>query len=123
MWAQTRALFLREMYLTLRSWTSLMMLFLPIIFIYIGVLVGKYYVLEMENISDGTKIFFVGIFIVQAFCINSSIYINTTVLERETKMKNNLQIMGCHLLPYWLGTFLFDYLTFFVTQATFFLLI
>jgi len=44
-----------------------------------------------------------------------------TVLERELKLKYALNVMGCRVVPYWLGTFLFDYLMFCFTIIVFFL--
>lgn len=68
--------------MTLKNWNALLMLILPILFIYLGILVGKFLLEEIGNKipkADGIKIFFVSIFIVQAYCLNSSIYINTPV--------------------------------------------
>ena len=73
--------------------------------------------------ADGLKIFFVGIFIVQAFCMNSSIFINTPVQEREISLKHLLCVMGCRKLPYWLGTFCFDFLMYLITVLFFYLIV
>jgi len=53
--------------------------------------------------------------------MNSSIYINTPVLEREYQLKYALNVMGCRPLPYWLGTLAFDYIVYFCTFMLFFL--
>ena len=67
----------------LRNWSAVMMLFLPLLFIYIGVIVVESFLPQLGKATDGVKIFFVSIFIVQAYCLNSCIYINTPVFERE----------------------------------------
>lgn len=53
--------------------------------------------------------------------MNSSIYINTPVLERELQLKYALNLMGCRPLPYWLGTFAFDFTMYLATFAIFLL--
>lgn len=52
--------------------------------------------------------------------MNSSIYVNTPVLEREHSLKYALNVMGCRPLPYWLGTLAFDFLAYFSTFLVFF---
>jgi len=47
--------------------------------------------------------------VIIAFCFNSSIFITLPVLEREYNLKYALNVMGCRELPYWIGTFAFDY--------------
>ena len=100
---------MRQYYMTLRNWTAILMMVLPLAFIYLGVKVGQSFLMDLGNATDGIKIFFVSIFIVQAFCLNSSIYVNTPVLEREFELKYTMDVTGMRQLPYWLGTFLFDF--------------
>lgn len=45
-----------------------------------------------------------------AFCFNSSLFITLPVLEREFNLKYALTVMGCKMMPYWLGTYAFDYI-------------
>ena len=51
--------------MTKRNWTVILMLLLPIIFIYLGVIVGKNFLEDFDffEATDGIKIFFVDIFI------------------------------------------------------------
>lgn len=49
------------------------------------------------------------------YCFNSTIYVVVPVKEYEEKIKYALNVMGCRFLPYWLGTYIFDFLVFFVT--------
>lgn len=72
---------------------------------------------EINKLTIGVKMTIVGVFIVQAYCLCSSIYINTPILEKEYNLKYILNVMGCKIFPYWLGTFLFDYLVFFITMV------
>ena len=52
--------------------------------------------------------------------MNSSIFINTSVHEREYKLKYVLNVMGCRPLPYWVGTFAFDFMAYLITFVIFF---
>ena len=59
----------------------------------------------------------------QAYANNSSIYIGIPVKEREDKLKYALNVMGCKILPYWLGTFLFDFSVYFLSVIVFFIML
>ena len=89
------------------------MYFMPIIFIVIGTIIGNS-ILNL-SIPEGFKILIVGIFIIQAYCFNSTIYVHLPVLERELSLKYLINMMGGRNLPYWIGTFLFDYLLYLIT--------
>ena len=39
------------------------------------------------------------------------------------KLKYALNVMGCRVIPYWLGTFIFDYIMFLFTIIVFFLIV
>lgn len=45
-----------------------------------------------------------------AYALNTTIYAAFTVYEREHKIKYILNVMGMRTLPYWFGTFIFDFL-------------
>lgn len=49
------------------------------------------------------------VFEVIAFLFVTPNIAGTVVLEREQKQKYALNVMGLQTIPYWLGTFLFDY--------------
>lgn len=61
----------------------------------------------------------ISLFLILAFCFNSSVYVTLPVLEREFNLKYALNVMGCHSLPYWLGTLAFDYLIYLIFATTF----
>jgi hypothetical protein len=67
---------------------------------------------QKELMNKFLKIVLICVFIVLAFCFNSSIFIALPVLERETNLKYALTVMGCRIVPYWTGTFAFDYILF-----------
>jgi len=52
--------------------------------------------------------------------MNSSIFVNTPVMEREFGLKYILTVMGCRTYPYWIGTFIFDYVAYISTYLVFF---
>ena len=78
-----------------------------------------------DDISDEQstflKLVFISVFIILAFCFNSSVFISLPVLERESNLKYALNVMGCRVLPYWLGTFVFDYILFYLLIILFIL--
>jgi len=45
------------------------------------------------------------------------------VLEKEFHLKYILNVMGCRPLPYWLGTFIFDYIAYLITVIIFYILV
>ena len=57
------------------------------------------------------------------YSLNSSVYILTPSLEKEKDLRYILRVMGCRTVPYWLGTFLCDFLAFQVTILAFYLII
>lgn len=54
-----------------------------------------------------------------AFCFNSSLFITLPVLEREFNLKYALNVMGCRTMPYWLGTFAYDFILYSFFVITF----
>ncbi|EAR89872.2 ABC transporter family protein (macronuclear) [Tetrahymena thermophila SB210] len=139
---QFLAMFQRQYYMTIRNWSAILMILLPIAEMLLGVYVAKHFIDNLEKyfdvLDDATgdknqskqlkesfvfplKMYFLNIFIVQAYSINTSIYVNTPVLERETQIKYALNIMGCRPLPYWLGTLAFDYTVYFITFLIFYI--
>lgn len=146
---QFKAMFLRQFYMTTRNWSAVLMIILPVLFNFLSVYIGKHFLDNLKNLMeeatkkivednggnyDDTKdamniderfIFpmqmtFFTILIVQSYSMNSSIYVNTPVLEREHSLKYALNVMGCRPLPYWLGTLAFDFLAYFSTFLVFF---
>lgn len=74
---------------------------------------------DMIREENNFRLSFMSNFLVLAYCFNSSIFISLPVLERETHLKYALNVMGCRVTPYWLGTFAFDYLIFLITIGIF----
>ena len=54
---------------------------------------------KIHDINEGMKIFVLSIFIVQAYCLNTSVFIGTPVQEREFNLRYALRVMGCRSLP------------------------
>jgi len=117
-WAQLNAMFLRKYYSSIRSYTYLMMLGLPILFIVLGVYLASRQIDEVidqtgqqslaKTAGDFLLNFMFLLMVNFAYCLNSTVYASLPVFEREKKIKYVLKTMGCRTLPYWLGTFLFD---------------
>lgn len=53
------------------------------------------------------------------YCFSTSSYTGIIVQEREEKIKYVLNVMGCKVLPYWLGSFLFDYIIYILNLTVF----
>jgi ATP-binding cassette, subfamily A (ABC1), member 3 len=58
-----------------------------------------------------------------AFCFSTLSWAGTLVMERELKLKYSLNVMGCRPEAYWVGTFAFDYIMFFINFLLFIALI
>lgn len=54
-------------------------------------------------------------YFVMAYLFTSSSYCGTVAFERDAKLKYALNVMGLKSTPYWLGTFCFDLIMYFVT--------
>lgn len=54
-------------------------------------------------------------FLVIGYSSSTATYCAFVVGEKEQKLKYVLNVMGCHSITYWLGTFCFDYLAFLCT--------
>ncbi len=63
---------------------------------------------------------FLSNFLAIGFSFNCGAYVTLPVLEREYNLKYALNVMGCRVMPYWVGTFAFDYLLFVIIQLIFF---
>jgi hypothetical protein len=61
------------------------MIVVPIAMLLLAYFIG-YPLLEKDNVN-----FFVTLFITQSFSLNSSIFISTPILERELKIRQQLQ--------------------------------
>ncbi|CAD8134445.1 unnamed protein product [Paramecium octaurelia] len=111
---QTLAIYLRKYYTTIRTFSNYLAILIPLALIVTGIVVIGEMDLGEEN--KDTKVFrmiFFSIFAIIALCFNSSLFIMQPVLERETNLKYALVAMGCRPLPYWFGTFLFDFTIYF----------
>lgn len=51
----------------------------------------------------------------------TTVFTANVVEEREKKLKYALNVMGCRTLPYWLGTFTFDYTMYCIVTSIFFI--
>ena len=60
------------------------------------------------------------VFVIISYSLCSSSFCGFLVFEREFKLKYALNVMGCRSYPYWIGTFVFDYLMYLLTLVFFF---
>jgi len=129
-WYQLEAMFLRKYFFTIRNYKNFVLIILPIIFVIFGTMTTVWRLRPFETEGfDGTGksdnaetketrtqlietiiivlfLFFVNF----AYSLNATIYCVFPVYEREYKISYSLKVMGCRDVPYWLGTFLFDFL-------------
>ena len=118
---QFKSMFLRKVYIIIRNKLIMITFFLPILYFIIACVVGK--VAKINGQAEGSfKLYMVSIFIVQAYCFCSSIFVGFTVYENEKKLKYALNVMGCKSIPYWFGSFLFDILFFWIAFTFFFII-
>ena len=128
-WYQLEAMFLRKYFFTIRSYKNFVLIILPVIFVIFGTMttVWRLRPFETEGFGEGdsddaestairtqlneTIIIVLFLFFINfAYSLNATLYCVFPVYEREYKISYSLKVMGCHDTPYWLGTFLFDFL-------------
>ncbi|CAD8203490.1 unnamed protein product [Paramecium pentaurelia] len=101
---QISALLYKKYYVLKRNFALQLMLILPMLILLLAYLFGY------QLLQGQTQIqLFVSLFISQSFSLNSSIFINTPILERELKIRQQLKQMGMSQFTYIFGTFLGDY--------------
>lgn len=78
-----------------------------------------------EEYLQGTTQTLVGLifpfFLNYGFCACSGIYILTPIMERETKTRLALNLVGLRNTAYWIGLFLADFTLYLIPVVTFFL--
>lgn len=67
------------------------------------------------------KLVLLGIFLAIAYSFNGGIYIVQPVQEREENLKYAMNVMGCRVAPFWIGTFAFDFTVYMLTVFLFLL--
>ncbi|CAD8156729.1 unnamed protein product [Paramecium octaurelia] len=124
--SQIMAIFLRRYYTVVRTTTNYFSIIIPMIAFINGLVVVAYvkfqdeeYKLLPDFVLDHFKINLLASCCVIAFCFNATIYITQPVLEKEYFLKQSLHGMGLRNSTYWLGTFLFDLIIFFLNLLLF----
>jgi len=74
---------------------------------------------DIEKYIDMMKLGVFAMFCTFAYSFNSSTFCATLVLEREKRLKYALNVMGCRIVPYWLGTLKFYNSYFFIRNSHF----
>ncbi|CAD8160982.1 unnamed protein product [Paramecium pentaurelia] len=123
---QILAIFLRRYYTVVRTTTNYFSIIIPMIAFINGLVVVAYvefqdeiFKILPEYVLNHFKINLLASCCVIAFCFNATIYITQPVLEKEYFLKQSLQGMGLRNLTYWLGTFFFDLIIFFLNLVLF----
>ncbi|CAD8123171.1 unnamed protein product [Paramecium sonneborni] len=109
---QISALLYKKYYILKRNFTLQLMLILPMLILLFAYIFGQH----LLTSEDQTQ-FFVSLFISQSFSLNSSIFINTPILERELKIRQQLKQMGMSQFTYIFATFLGDYIIIFIVTS------
>ena len=126
--AQFQAVFNKKALSTLRSFSSVMSIALPVMFMLIGTLVTIIaFKDEPDNIDpqiwNYIKLSVLAYFMVWSFIFNTSSYCGGIVLEREKRFKYLSNVMGLRKFPYWMANFTFDLLLFLIPVAVFFIIV
>ncbi|CAK55643.1 unnamed protein product (macronuclear) [Paramecium tetraurelia] len=120
---QFTAIFLRKFYTTSRTFSNYISIVIPFTLIVIGTLIideiNLDFLKDDKNLEQYFKLVLISLFVILAFCFNSSLFITLPVLEREFNLKYALTVMGCRVLPYWIGTYAFDFLLYSFFVITF----
>lgn len=116
---QFRAIFMKKVWTTFRSFSVVTSLMLPVIFIVLGVIISMIAyktpsTASLQQIAGSTwgKFYTIGYFMVLAFSFNTGSYCGNIVREREIKFKYLAYVMGMKKTSYWLGTISFDFMMF-----------
>ena len=120
-WTQFTAIFMRKYYFTIRSISSYVAIVIPLVILVVGCLIitriselRGYYAFQIIFLSNFTAV---------GYSFNCGAYVTLPVLEREHNLKYALNVMGCRVLPYWLGTFAFDFSLYCFTIIVFYLIV
>ncbi|EAR92762.2 ABC transporter family protein (macronuclear) [Tetrahymena thermophila SB210] len=120
--SQLQAIFLRRFYYTIRNSTNWISFVIALILLIAATVVVGFFSKPPGVNENNFRLSFMSYFMVLAYTFNSAIFIQLPVMEREYHLKYALNVMGCRVLPYWLGTFLFDFAVFFLTIVIFIIL-
>lgn len=129
-WQQIEAMWQRKFFYTVRNYKNLILIILPVLFVVFGTMLtvnglrpyeegqppsqstenGDYQPqFEAEVIERIIIVFF--LFMVNfAYSLNTTIYCAFPVYEREHNITYMLRVTGCQNKPYWIGTFIFDFI-------------
>ncbi|KAL4509467.1 hypothetical protein ABPG73_022683 [Tetrahymena malaccensis] len=130
---QTYGCFLRKTFITMRSISIVISFFLPLLLQLVGVFVANYTITESTVNNSNTspdqqisvqflQIIIFGIFGMIAYNFVTTSFCGIPVMEREYKLRYSLNVMGCRSLPYWLGTFIFDFIFISINLYIFFII-
>ncbi|EAR96798.2 transporter family ABC domain protein (macronuclear) [Tetrahymena thermophila SB210] len=130
---QTFGCFQRKVFITMRSISIVISFFLPLLLQLVGVFVANYAITESTVNNDNTnpdqqisvqflQIIIFGIFGMIAYNFVTTSFCGVPVMERELKLRYSLNVMGCRSLPYWLGTFIFDFIFISINLYIFFII-
>ncbi|KAL4503253.1 hypothetical protein ABPG72_000859 [Tetrahymena utriculariae] len=129
---QTFACFQRKIFMTIRSASIFISFFLPMALQLAGLFVAKYAITADAINNDNTdldkqisleffQVIIFGIFGMLAYVFVTTSFCGVPVMEREFKLKYSLNVMGCRSLPYWFGTFAFDFIFISINLYIFFI--
>ncbi|KAL4455080.1 hypothetical protein ABPG74_006462 [Tetrahymena malaccensis] len=130
---QTLACFQRKIFMTIRSVSIFISFFLPMALQLAGLFVAKFAITESAIDNSNTdpdkqisleffQVIIFGIFGMLAYVFVTTSFCGVPVMEREFKLRYSLNVMGCRSLPYWLGTFAFDFIFISLNLYVFFIL-
>lgn len=97
-------MFKRKFYVTTRTLREVIMMIIPAVLFLISIGVLK------TQDEDNAKMRFFMSFISTGYSLNTATYCAFPVFEREDKVRYVMNTMGLRVIPYWVGTFLFDFL-------------
>ena len=124
--SQFKAVFTKKMKTVLRSFSSVVSVIMPTVFVCVGVLVvciaikNDYKDPRDRFYFNVLRLYILNIFMTWAFIFNTSSYCGSIVLEREKRFKYITNVSGTRQLPYWTANYAFDLLLFYVPLLAFF---
>jgi hypothetical protein len=128
-WSQFKGVFKRKARTVLRSFSTIVSIIMPSIFMSVGAIVVCVAIPNNETdpvnfvTLDRIRLYILSYFMVWAFIFNTSSYCGSIVLEREKRFKYLSNVSGIRQFPYWAANYAFDLIIFVIPLGIFFIVI
>eukprot|EP01016_Furgasonia_blochmanni_P015650 TRINITY_DN1864_c0_g2_i1.p1 TRINITY_DN1864_c0_g2~~TRINITY_DN1864_c0_g2_i1.p1 ORF type:complete len:748 (+),score=112.63 TRINITY_DN1864_c0_g2_i1:622-2865(+) len=106
-WKQTVAVFSRKWYVIKKDGTTLSMLMMPLLLLFVFAEIRKYFI-DNPSLDLTYQVFVLPLLLYVVFVFMGCTFCLILVIERETNMRFGLETRGLKKICYWTGYLLFD---------------